>query len=133
LDYNYYDVYYFGGTNNKSFGFNTGNGDAYGCSGVSDATISGITMYTFVFRTGASLISNNEIWINTTQQSLYQLFGTENPAQRNFTTGNFQIGGWLGGGYYPNIGVLDTLVYNRQLSSAEITQNYNAFKSKYPI
>jgi hypothetical protein len=127
-----YDLYYFGSTNNRIMGFNTGAGDIYGCTGISDVTISGLTMYTFVFRTDVSY-SNNQIWINTTQQSLSQIQGTENVGLRTFTIGNFHIGGWVYGGYYPNIGVLDTLVYNRQLSSAEITQNYNTFKSKYPI
>jgi len=125
-----YDVYYYGGTNSRSLVFNTGNGDGYGCTGISDATISGLNMYTFVFRTDVSY-SNNQIWINTTQQSISQQFGTENPGLRTFTIGNFHIGGWVYGGYYPNIGVLSTLVYNRQLSSTEITQNYNAFRAKF--
>ena len=125
-----YDVYYYGGTNSRSLVFNTGNGEGYGCTGISDATISGLTMYTFVFRTDVSY-SNNQIWINTTQQSIGQQFGTEYTPNRIFNAGNFQIGSWAGGGYYPNIGVLDTLVYNRQLSSTEITQNYNAFKAKF--
>jgi hypothetical protein len=128
--FGYYDIYYYGSTNDRRLVFNTGNGDGYGCIGIPDTTISGLTMYTFVFRTDVSY-TNNQIWINTTQQSLSQQFGTESPGTRNFTTGNFQIGGWIGGGYYPNIGVVDTLVYNRQLSSDEITQNYNAFRAKF--
>ena len=125
-----YDVYYYGGTNDRRLGFNTGNGDIYGCTGISDSTISGLTMYTFVFRTDVSY-TNNEIWINTTKQSLSQLQGSENAGLRTFTIGNFHVGSWVYGGYYPNIGVISTLVYNRQLSSSEITQNYNAFRSKF--
>jgi hypothetical protein len=131
--FGYYDVYYYGGTSNdRRLVFNTGNGDGYGCAGISDATISGLNMYTFVFRTDVSY-TNNQIWINTTQQSLSQQFGTEFAGNKNFTTGNFQIGSWAGGGYYPNIGVISTLVYNRQLSSSEITQNYNAFRAKFSL
>ena len=128
--FGFYDLYYFGNTNNRIMGFNTGNSDIYGVAGISDATISGLNMYTFVFRTDVSY-TNNQIWINTTQQSLSQIQSTENAGTRNFTTGNFQIGSWAGGGYYPNIGVLSTLVYNRQLSSTEIAQNYNAFRAKF--
>jgi len=129
--FGYYDLYYYGSTtNNRIMGFNTGNSDIYGVAGISDATISGLTMFTFVFRTDVSY-TNNQIWINTTQQSLSQIQSTEYTPNRTFTTGNFQIGSWAGGGYYPNIGVLSTLVYNRQLSSNEITQNYNAFRAKF--
>ena len=118
-----YDIYYDGSSDNRRLSFNTGNGDLYGCTGISDTTIAKFTMYTFVFRTDVSY-TNNQIWINTTQQSLSQLQGTENPGLRSFSNGSFTIGSWVYGGYYPNLSVASTTIYNRQLSQSEILQNY---------
>ena len=124
-----YDIYCYGG----AIGFNTANSDCYGIS-LSTVNSLGITNqwahYIFEFRTDVSY-TNNKIYINGVLQSLSQLYSSENPSARNFSGGSGRIASWGAGGYYMPMDCAVFRVYNRSLTQAEITQNYNAQKGRF--
>jgi len=49
------------------------------------------------------------------------------------TLPDFQVGGETSAGFYANILGSKFLVYNKALSSSEVSQNYNAFKSEFGL
>lgn len=125
----YYDVYCANGT----IGYNTGNSDVYG---ISQATVNSLGIvgqwahYIFEFRSDVSY-TNNKIYINGVSQTLSQQLGNESQGNRSFNSGNGRIASWLAGGYYMPMDCAVFRVYNRSLTQAEVTQNYNAFKGRY--
>ena len=123
-----YDVYCAGGT----IGYNTGNSDVYG---ISQATVNSLGIvnqwahYIFEFRTDVSY-TNNKIYVNGVSQTLSQQLGSE--GGRSFNGGSGRISGWRAHvGYQIPMGLGTFRVYNRALTQAEITQNYNAQKGRY--
>ena len=127
----YYDVW----TQGDTVGYNTGASDIYGISAaqVSSLGIVGNWRHlVFEMRSDVSY-TNNKIYVNGVNQSLSQQYSSENAGTRNFNSGNGTICGWLGGGYYMNQQVSSFRVYNRALTQAEITQNYNAQKSRFGL
>jgi hypothetical protein len=124
-----YDIYCYGG----AIGFNTANSDCYGIS-LNTVNTLGITNqwahYIFEFRTDVSY-TNNKIYINGVLQSLSQLYSSENPGARNFSGGSGRIASWGAGGYYMPMDCAIFRVYNRALTQAEVTQNYNAQKGRF--
>jgi hypothetical protein len=128
----YYDVYTGG---NGHLGFNTGNSDLYGInSGVVENLniINNWAHYVFEMRSDISY-TNNKMYINSEQQSLSQILSSEAVSYRNFNNGYGAIGAPIG--YNSNYCMLMNCavfkIYNRSLSQSEITQNYNALKSRY--
>lgn len=124
-----YDIWY-----NGNFGFNTYQSDIYG---ISSATISSLGIrgnwchYVFEMRSDVSY-TNNKMYINSVNQSLSQLSGTESPGNRNFNSGNARIGNSKNDIIYlatMNLAVFR--VYNRILTQDEVSQNYNALKSRF--
>ena len=131
--WNTYDVW----TGNTGLlGFNTGNGDLYGLSAANVTSLGLLnnwTHYIFEMRSDVSY-TNNKIYINSVSQTLAQQVGTESVGQRSFNSGNGRISGWrTAGGYHSNIQLSLFRVYNRALSQAEITTNFNAIKNRYYI
>jgi hypothetical protein len=124
-----YDIYCYGG----AIGFNTANSDCYGIS-LNTVNSLGITNqwahYVFEFRTDVSY-TNNKIYINGALQSLSQLYSSENPGGRNFNGGSGRVASWRSGGYYMPMDCAIFRVYNRALTQAEVTQNYNAQKGRF--
>jgi hypothetical protein len=124
-----YDIYCAG----AAIGYNTGNSDVYG---IPQATVDSLNVvdrwahYVFEFRSDVSY-TNNKIYINGVQQTLTQILGSESPSGRNFSSGNGRIASWGYGGYYMPMNLGSFRVYNRSLTQAEITQNYNAQKGRY--
>jgi hypothetical protein len=117
-------------------GYNTGNGDTYGISG---ATVSSLGLenrwihYTFEMREDVSY-TNNKIYTNAVSRALSQQGGTEAPASRTFNSGNGRISGWrIATGQEVNMSMGIFMIYNRALTQAEITQNYEATREKYGV
>jgi hypothetical protein len=132
MGWNAYDIYCAGG----SIGYNTGNGDVYG---ISSATVSSLgcvgnwKQYIFEFRSDVSY-TNNKIYVNTSSQSLSQISSSENAGARNFNSGLGRIALWRANtGYEMPMNCAIFRVYNKSLSSNEISQNFNAFRDRFNI
>lgn len=128
----YYDIY----CAFASIGYNTGNGDVYG---INSATVSSLgcvnnwKQYIFEMRSDVSY-TNNKIYVNASQQSLSQINSSEYAPNRNLNSGYGRIAVWRGsGGYEMPMNCAIFRVYNRILTQAEITQNFNAQKSRFGI
>jgi len=126
-----YDVW----TQGDTIGYNTGNGDVYGMSNslVSSLGVVGNWKH-LVFEMRSDVdYTNNKIYVNGVNQSLSQQYSSESASNRNFNSGYGTICGWLYGGYYMNQQVSTFRVYNRSLTQTEVTQNYNAQKSRFGL
>jgi hypothetical protein len=131
--WNAYDVW----CDNGNLGYNTNNGDVYG---ISAATVSSLGLvdnwkqYIFEMRSDVSY-SNNKIYVNGVSQTLSQQGGSENSGNRNFNSGNGVFPGYRAslGSYLMSYQVGSFRVYNRALSAAEITQNFNAQRNRFGL
>jgi hypothetical protein len=128
----YYDVWC-GGAN---LGYNTAGGDVYG---ISAAAVSQLGLvdnwkhYVFEMRSDVSY-TNNKIYINGVSQTLSQQLGGENSDARNFNSGNGRISSWKADtGYCMPMNCAIFRVYDRALTQAEITQNFNTQRSRFRI
>ena len=127
-----YDVY----TPSGHIGYNTANGDCYGINATTVTALGLVNNwahYVFEMRSDVSY-TNNKIYINSTQQTLSQILGTETTGNRIFNSGNGRIGGWRNDLSYKMVmNCAKFNVYNRSLSQSEILQNFNAKRSRYGI
>jgi len=131
--WNAYDVW----CDNGNIGYNTNNGDVYG---ISAATVSSLGLvnnwvqYVFEMRSDVSY-TNNKIYINGISQSLSQLQNSENGGNRNFNSGAGVFPGYRASlaSYLMAYQVGSFRVYNRALSAAEITQNFNAQRNRFGL
>jgi hypothetical protein len=126
-----YDVW----TAGNALGFNTGAGDLYGISAaeVSAQALSGnYVHYAFVMTANGDIPSSNKIYINGKPQILSQQLGsTSNPPGFGST---MRISGWMNTTNYTNNLSIGTFqMYNRELTQAEITQNFSAQRARYGI
>ena len=129
--FGYYDVYASTG-GSGIIGFNTGAGDIYGVNIVNNlGVLNQWTHFVFVMNTGSYV--NNKIYINGVSQTMVQIQGSNNSPNTNFNNGAGIIGGWLGGGYLFNGYISTFRVYNKELTQAEVLQNYNATKDRYDL
>lgn len=125
-----YDVYLAYNT----LGFNTASSDCYGIDS-SIATSLGVygswNHYVFVMNKTLSYAWNS-IYINGVQQSLAaRSAGTESAPYRNFNSGSVRIAGWRNDANYRQTMDLSLFrIYDRQLSAAEIQQNFNAVRAR---
>jgi len=127
------DIYFWGGDGSRQFGYNTWASDSWGFTG---STATGEIMdgewhhLTAVFNKSA--LTSSLIYVDGVSKSLSQVRGTT--ATRTPST-NFGIGlnGWFTGSQLLNGNLSNTLIYNKQLTQAEITQNYNAQKSRFGL
>jgi hypothetical protein len=120
-----YDIW----TSGNALGFNTGAGDVYG---IPSARVSALNLigsssanwryYTFVF---TNQVVNNKIYINSIQEILSQQSGTTNlTASRSFSS-TFRLSGWNNSvDYVLPADYASVKIYNRELTQAEILQNY---------
>jgi hypothetical protein len=130
--FNLYDVW----TADGRIGFNTAQGDQYGISSTQVTNLGLLNQwkhYVFEMRSDVPY-TNNKIYINSQNQSLSQLLGSEGSSNRNFNSGNGRISSWLAdNNYYIPMDLGQFRVYNRALTSQEIVQNYNATKKRYGL
>jgi hypothetical protein len=130
----YYAIY----NDNGRMGFNTGNGDVYGLSKeeVTALNINNIwTNWTFFWNLDVSY-TNNKIYVNGELQSISQVASSEAGGNRSFNDGNFSLGCWNAAytpGIFATMEVQSIRMYNRELSAAEVLQNYNALKGRFGL
>ena len=128
--FNLYDVW----TNGGAMGFNTAQGDQYGISSTQVTNLGLLNQWKhYVFEMRSDIpYTNNKIYINSQNQSLSQLLGSEGSSNRNFNSGNGRISSWLAdNNYYIPMDLAQFRIYNRALSATEIVQNYHATKKRY--
>ena len=125
-----YDVW----TQAGNLGYNVGASDVYG---ISSATVTSLGLignwahYTFVMTSTGSIPTNNKIYINGNLQTLSQRLGTTGNSPGFGST--LRLASWNSVGFYGNLQYGNLQVYNRALTQTEITQNYNAQKSRYGL
>ncbi len=124
-----HDVWTSGGT----LGYNTGTGDVYGLSAsrVTALNVAGRWAH-YVFVMNAGDYRRNKIYVNGVSESLSQQYSYQDTNRANFNSGVGRIGGWRNDNNYQqvmDIGVFK--IYNRELTQAEITTNYNEKQSQY--
>jgi hypothetical protein len=127
-----YDVW----TQNGAMGFNTASSDQYGISSTQVTNLGLLNQWKhYVFEMRSDIpYTNNKIYINSQNQSLSQLLGSEGSSDRNFNNGNGRISSWLNNNNYNlPMDLGQFRVYNRALTSQEIVQNYNATKKRYGL
>ena len=112
-------------------GFNTWNGDVYGLSSASADSVlrNGWKHVIFEMRSDVAY-TNNKFYINTVLQTLSN--ANENTSNRNFGSGSGQIAA-TPSGYYGKLYLGSFRVYNRALTTQEISNNYNNQKSRYGL
>lgn len=124
-----HDVWTQGGT----LGYNTGQGDVYGLSAarVNALTVTGRwAHYVFVMNVGD--YRRNKIYVNGVSESLSQQYTQQLGSNSNFNNGVGRIGGWRIDNNYQQVMDLGVFkIYNRELTQAEITTNYNEKRSQY--
>jgi hypothetical protein len=125
-----YDVW----TQNGAMGFNTASSDQYGISSTQVTNLGLLNQwkhYVFEMRSDAPY-TNNKIYINSQNQSLLQVAGSEGSSNRNFNNGSGRISSWLNDNNYNiSMDLAQFQVYNRALTFTEIFQNYTATKGRY--
>jgi hypothetical protein len=111
----------------SGFGFNNGNGDLYGFNASSLANA--WKHIVAVFYNG-NYTNTSKIYVNGTLQTLTQL---KSPATSGTADSTLTIGGYRGGATsYPFPGNIASFkAYSRELSQAEVLQNYNATYARY--
>ncbi len=124
-----HDVYTYGG----NLGYNTNNSDVYGISAsrVGALNITGRWAH-YVFVMNAGDYRKNKIYINGVSETLSQQLSSQAAANTNFSNGSGRIGGFRIVDRYPqtmDLGIFK--IYNRELTQAEITTNYNERKAQY--
>ena len=127
--FNLYDVWTSGG----NIGYNTSASDQYGINSTQSDYL-GITggWRHFVFVMNTSSKTNNKIYVNGENQTMSQVAGVFGSANANFNSGSGRISGWrYDATWKMNMNVANFKVYNRELTQQEITNNFNANKSKF--
>jgi hypothetical protein len=125
-----YDVGY-----THALGFNTAQGNVYAKSYYPPANT--LVHYTFVMRSsgyGANAVTNNLIYVNGVLQTDEYTGSPGNNTINNFGS-NFQISSWpdRGDTYYQNCSVGACFIYNRELTSSEVVQNYSQMQTKFNL
>lgn len=124
-----HDVWTQGGT----LGYNTGTGDIYGISAARVNTLNIAGRWThYVFVMNAGNYTRNKIYVNGVTESLSQQYSYQDTARANFNSGVGRIGGWRNDNNYQQVMDLGVFkIYDRELTQAEITTNYNEKQSQY--
>ena len=125
-----YDVW----TQSNTLGFNNGNSNVIG---INAETVTSLGLlgnwkyYTFVMNK-SGLLSTNKIYINGTSVGpLTAVVGSDGNIP-GFNT-NLRLCSWNNGGFNGNMQYSNLQVYNRELSTQEISQNFNAMKSRFNL
>ena len=125
-----YDVFAYQG----AIGFNTAVGDIYGLTSTQVTNLSLLNQwkhYIFEMRSDVTY-TNNKIYVNGEIQTLSQVLATENSSNRTFNSGSGKVSGWTQNDQWNQpMDIALFRVYNRALSQAEITNNYNAFRKRF--
>jgi hypothetical protein len=124
-----YDVWTSGG----NIGYNTSAGDLQGITSSQVdylGVVGGWRHLVFVMNAGAK--TNNKIYVNGESQTMNQVYGTFNTTNAVFNSGAGRISSWRNDlNWRMNMNVANFKVYNRELTQQEITNNFNANKSRF--
>ncbi|MFM7019636.1 MAG: LamG-like jellyroll fold domain-containing protein [Aquirufa sp.] len=122
-----YDVYLV----SNLLGYNTSAGDLYGLNTTQTSGFANTWRhYVFVMREGG--VTNNKIYVNGVLQSLAQQLGTPSNATAVFNAGAGRIGGWrINTNYTQQMYMSYFKIYNRELTQSEITNKFNASKTRH--
>ena len=125
------DVFMWGQDSNGPFGFNHWNGDSWGYAGGED-DIKNQGFFQVIAEFHFSDYTDNRLWINGVSKTLSNQRGTN--LQRT-QSNNFGIGhnGWSTASETWNGSIASVLVYDRAFTAEEVTQNYNAQKSRFGL
>ena len=131
LSWKAYDVYFRSG-----MGYNTFQSDVYGIPNASPSfsnLLNNWVHYVYVMRSDVPY-TNNKIYFNSVNQNLSQVLSYENGSNRNFNSGYGRISGTSNAsGYYINMNCGYFRVYNRELTSSEVLQNFAVSKSRFGL
>ena len=140
-----YDVWTGDNNINGTLGFNAFDGTTVGLTTI---TVQSLGLegnwkhYVFVmtpYVSNTGITTENKIYINYSDQGtlVNNRVGYGNSNNRGFAGGRFKINGNSCGGYSNdyklNMDVGTVRIYNRELTSSEVTQNFNATKGRYGI
>lgn len=141
-----YDVWTGDNTINGTLGFNAFDATTVG---LTSTTVQSLGLegnwkhYVFVmtpYVSNTAITTENKIYINSSDQGTLvntRGVGYGSTNNRNFNNGGFQINGNSVGGfsddYKLDMDVGTVRVYNREITSSEVTQNFNATKGRYGI
>lgn len=127
--FGFYDAWTSGG----NIGYNTSAGDLYGINSARVdylGIVGGWRHLVFVMYNGAK--TNNKIYVNGESQTMNQVYGTFNTANASFNGGAGRISSWRNDlNWRMNMNVANFKLYNRELTQQEITNNFNANKSRF--
>jgi hypothetical protein len=124
-----YDLWTYGG----NIGYNTAGGDQYGITSARATTlgIEGAWKH-IVCVMNAGSNAGNKIYINGTSETMSQIAGTFSTVNSVFNSGAGRISSWtFDANWYMNMNVASFKVYNRELTQAEITNNFNSTKQRF--
>lgn len=127
--FNKYDAW----TANGHVGYNTAGGDLYGISSsrVTSLGIEGAWKH-LVFVMNATSKTNNKIYVNGVSETIGQQQGAFSSINANFNSGAGRISGWLSDqSWLINMNLASFKIYNRELSTQEITNNFNSTKQRF--
>lgn len=127
--FNKYDLW----TYNGNIGYNTAASDQYGITSARATTlgIEGAWKH-IVCVMNAGSNAGNKIYINGTSETLSQIAGTFSTVNSVFNSGAGRLSSWtFDGNWYMNMNVASFKVYNRELTQAEITNNFNSTKQRF--
>ena len=127
VGFNIYDIW----TSLGNLGFNTGVSDVYGISSsrVTELNLRGTNQnnwhhYVFIF---TNQVQNNKIYIDGNEEILSQQRGATNLTSNRVFPTSVRFAGWLSStGFLLNGDYLYARIYNRELTSEEVLQNYYA-------
>lgn len=129
LGFTTYDIW----TSSNCLGYNNG---ASNVVGINAATVTSLGLlgnfkyYTFVMN-ASGLLSNNKIYINGVAQSMSAVVGGNGNAPGLAT--NLRLASWNNTGFHGNVTYENIKVYNRELTSTEIKQNFESIRGRYGI
>jgi hypothetical protein len=127
--FNLYDAW----TANGNMGYNTAGGDHYGflSSKVDYLGIEGFWKH-LIFVMYAGSKTNNKIYVNGESQTLSQIQGTFSTVNSNYNSGSGRISSWLNDqNWLINMNLASFKIYNRELTTQEITNNFNATSTRF--
>jgi hypothetical protein len=121
-------------TKDDTMGYNSYAGDTYGLS-TTQINQLGLRnnwhMLTMTY-TQNGAIANNKVYVDGIQQTISQQLSTTSTKTFSNTGINF-LSAFNNNGYNVNANVGHISVYNRELSSQEIVQNFESLRKQYPI
>lgn len=122
-----YDIYAYNG----ALGYNTSAGDIYGMNSTQTSGYANTWRhYVFVMNSGS--VTSNKIYVNGVQQSLSQVLASPSNANTSFNSGNGRIASWtINTNYLQHMYLTKFKIYRRELTPAEITNNFNKDKARY--